>query len=151
MDAVTYPTESVVQFITENLIPVRIPSDSEPLATKFMIKWTPTLIVLDWNGKEHSRTVGFMTPEELIPSLLLGIAKTYYDLDMFDETLANLERVIQGYPQSGAAPEAIFYRGACGYKSTHDPKPLKQAYEKLQAEYPQSEWTKRALPYRLLP
>lgn len=151
MDAVTYPTESVVQFITENVIPLRIPSDSEPLATEFKIKWTPTLIVLDWNGKEHSRTVGFMTPEELIPSVLLGIAKTYHELDMFNEAIADLEKIIQGYPQSDAAPEAIFYRGVCGYKITHDPKPLKQAYVRLQAEYPQSEWTKRALPYRLLP
>lgn len=151
MDAVTYPTESVVQFITESLIPLRIPSDSEPLATEFKIKWTPTIIVLDWNGKEHSRTVGFLTPEELIPSLLLGIAKTYYESDMFPEAIANLEKIIQDYPQSGAAPEAVFYRGVNGYKSTHDPKHLKQAYERLQAEYPQSEWTKRALPYRLLP
>jgi len=151
MDAVTYPTESVVEFIAANVVPVRIPSDTEPLATEFRIKWTPTLIVLDWNGKEHSRTVGFMTPEELIPSILLGIAKTYYELDMFNEALADLDKVIEDYPQSDAAPEAIFYRGVCGYKSTHDPKPLKQAYEKLQAAYPQSEWAKRALPYRLLP
>jgi hypothetical protein len=28
--------------------------------------------------------------------------------------------------------------------------PLKAAYEKLQAEYPASEWTKRAYPYRLI-
>ena len=151
MDAVTYPTESVVEFIAANVVPVRIPSDTEPLATEFRIKWTPTLIVLDWNGKEHSRTVGFMTPEELIPSILLGIAKTYYELDMFNEALANFDKVIEDYPQSDAAPEAIFYRGVCGYKSTHDPKPLKRAYEKLQAAYPQSEWAKRALPYRLLP
>ncbi len=150
MDAVTYPTESVVQFITENIIPLRIPSNSEPLATEFKIKWTPTLIILDWNGKEHSRTVGFLTPEELIPSVLLGAAKAYYELDMFNEAIVNLDKIIQGYPQSAAAPEAVFYRGVCGYKSTHDPKPLKLAYKKLLAEYPQSEWTKRALPYRLL-
>jgi hypothetical protein len=33
----------------------------------------------------------------------------------------------------------------------HDPKPLKEAYERLQKEHPESEWTKRALPYRLIP
>ena len=31
-----------------------------------------------------------------------------------------------------------------------DPKKLKEAYEKLQEEYPNSEWTKRAYPYRLI-
>jgi outer membrane protein assembly factor BamD (BamD/ComL family) len=54
------------------------------------------------------------------------------------------------YPKSDSAPEAVYLRGVCGYKSTHAPKPLKEAYERLQAQYPSSEWTKRAYPYRLL-
>jgi hypothetical protein len=36
------------------------------------------------------------------------------------------------------------------YKSTHDPKPLRASYDKLAAEYPDSEWAKRAYPYRLI-
>ena len=59
--------------------------------------------------------------------------------------------MVRDYPKSKAAPEAIFLRGVAGYKSTHDPKPLKAAYEKLQAEYPGNEWTDRAQPYRLIP
>lgn len=151
MGAVTYPDETVVEFIVENLIPVQVKSDAQPLATDFNVKWTPTLVTLDADGKEHHRTVGFLPPEELVPSLLLGIAKCHFDRERYEEALRALNTLLEKYPKSDAAPEAIFLRGVSLYKSTHNPKPLKEAYEKLQAEYPSSEWTKRAYPYRLIP
>ena len=52
------------------------------------------------------------------------------------------------YPWSFAAPEAVYYRGVCGYKTTHEAGPLKKAYERIAKEYPNNEWVKRALPYR---
>ena len=150
MDTVTYPNDKVIEFIQKHLIPLRVAFDAKPLAADFDVKWTPTLITLDANGKEHQRTVGFLPPEELIPSLLLGIAKSYFNRERFSEALSNLDKLLADYPKSDAAPEAIYLRGVCRYKSTHDPKLLKGAYEQLQANYPSSEWTKRAYPYRLL-
>jgi len=151
MDAVTYPKSEVIEFLNKAVIPVRIPSDAIPLADDFNLKWTPMIVVLDWNGKEHQRTVGFLPPEELIPSILLGVAKTHFDLNQFADAMAILDKILADHGGSGAAPEAVFLKGVCGYKSTHNPSPLKQAYEKLQTTYPTSEWAKRALPYRLLP
>jgi hypothetical protein len=150
MGAVTFPDAKVIAFIKQNLIPVRLPHDHKPLAEQFQVKWTPALVTLDTEGKEHHRTVGFLPPEELIPSLLLGKAKIDFNHEDFAKALVSLEALLKDYPKSGAAPEAIFLRGVCGYKSTHTPKPLKEAYEKLAAEYRDSEWTKRAYPYRLL-
>jgi tetratricopeptide (TPR) repeat protein len=150
MDAVTYPNENVIEFIQRNMIPLRVAFDAQPLATDFNLKWTPTLIALDADGKEHQRTVGFLPPEELIPSLLLGIAKSYFDRERFSEALSTLDKLIKDYPNSDSVPEALYLQGVSKYKSTHNPKPLKEAYEQLQAKYPSSEWTKRAYPYRLL-
>jgi hypothetical protein len=150
MGAVTFPDAKVIAFIKQNLIPIRLPHDHKPLAEQFQVKWTPALVTLDTEGKEHHRTVGFLPPEELIPSLLLGKAKIDFNHEDFAKALVSLEALLKDYPKSGAAPEAIFLRGVCGYKSTHTPKPLKEAYEKLAAEYRDSEWTKRAYPYRLL-
>jgi tetratricopeptide (TPR) repeat protein len=150
MDAVTYPDDKVAEFINTNLIPLRVKSDSMPLSKDFNVTWTPTLVTLDQDGKEHYRTVGFIAPSELTPSLLLGIAKVHFDAGKFDSALECLEKIISGYPKSKAAPEAVFLRGVARYKSTHDAKPLKGAYEKLQADYPGSEWAERAQPYRLL-
>jgi tetratricopeptide (TPR) repeat protein len=150
MAAVTYPDTKVIGFIGENMIPVQVLFDAKPLSTDFNIKWTPTLITLDSKGKEHHRTVGFLSADELIASLLLGIGKSYFETDRFDEAIESLERLLKEYPNSDAAPEATYLLGVCRFKSTNDPKPLKAAYEQLKAQYPTSEWTKRAYPYRLL-
>lgn len=149
MDAVTYPQKAVQEFITENIIPVRVAFDG-PLAKEFKVTWTPTLVTLDWNGQEHHRTVGFLPAEELIASLLLASGKVFCDIEQFDRASAPIEKLLSAHSQTDAAPEAMYVRGVCGYKSTHNPVPLKAAWEQLQKHYPNSEWTKRAQPYRLL-
>jgi tetratricopeptide (TPR) repeat protein len=150
MDAVTYPDEKVADFIMSRVIPLRVPFDHKPLAADFNLKWTPTLITLDTEGKEHHRTVGFLGPEELVPSLLLGIGKTLFELEDFGKAIETFDQLLKEYPKSDSAPEAIYLRGVSLYKNTHDPKPLRAAYDKLKDDYPESEWTRRAYPYRLI-
>ena len=150
MGAVTYPNAKVIEFVERYFVPIQVLFDHKPLSSDFNIQWTPTVITLDADGKEHHRTIGFLSPEEFVPSLMLGIAKCHFDRGNFAEALSTLERLVADYPKSDSTPEAIYLRGVSRYKSTHDPKPLKEAYEKLQAAYPSSEWTKRAFPYRLL-
>ena len=150
MDAVTYPETVVVDFIQKKIIPVRIPFDTQPYCIDFNIQWTPTLVTLDPDGKEHHRTTGFLSPEELIPSLMLGIAKCQFDLGQFTEAIATIDKLLKEHAKSDSAPEAIYYLGVSQYKNTNDPAPLKVAYERLKDECPNSEWTKRAHPYSLL-
>ncbi len=150
MDAVSYPQEAVAEFVSTRTVPLRIPADAQPHAANFGVRWTPTLVTLDRDGTEHHRTVGFLPPEELVASLLLGSAKCHFDAGRFADALAELDEVLTRHPKTDAAPEAAFLQGVAGYKHTHDPKPLKAAYEKLAAVYPDSPWAKRALPYRLL-
>ncbi|MGA2150669.1 MAG: thioredoxin fold domain-containing protein [Geobacteraceae bacterium] len=149
MGAVTFPDDKVADFIMQRMVPLQVLAD-KPLADEFRVKWTPTIIVLDYYGKEHHRTVGFFPPEEFIPSLLLGMGKVIFDTDNFGDAIRHFDRLLADFPKSGVAPEAIFLSGVSKYKSSHDAKPLKEAYEKLKAEYPQSEWTMRAQPYSLL-
>jgi len=150
MDAVTYPQEGLVEFINQQVIPLRVLADQQPMATDFAIKWTPALLILDQQGKEHHRTVGFLSAEELIPSILLGIGNLHFNHNEFKEAIACYDRVLAQSPTSDSAPEAIFQKGVSLYKSTHDPKPLREAYNRLQESYPTSQWTKRAYPYRLI-
>jgi hypothetical protein len=149
MGAVTYPNEKVADFVMQRMVPLQVGAD-KPLAAECKVKWTPTIVVLDYYGKEHHRTVGFFPPEEFIPNLLLGMGKVDFDTDQFGDAIQHFDKLLAEYPKSGAAPEAIYLRGVSGYKSTHDAKPLKEAYEKLKTGYPQSEWTMRAQPYSLL-
>lgn len=150
MDAVTYPDEGVTNFIMEQMIPLRLPYDHKPYAEKFEIKWTPSLIVLDTDGKEAYRSVGFAPPEELIPMLKLGVGKAHFAAARFEKAIEAFDFVIGKYPKSKAAAEAIYFRGVSLYKHTDNPKPLREAYDKLSADYPDAEWTKKAYPYRLI-
>lgn len=150
MDAVTYPDKKVVDFIGEHVVPLKLSFDAKPAADDYNVKWTPTLITVNGGGKEHHRTVGFLPPEELIPSLLLGIGKVFFDQERITDALKYFEKLVKEYPKSDSTAEALYFKGVSEYKNTHDAKPLKLAYELLQAGYPSSVWTKRAYPYRLL-
>jgi tetratricopeptide (TPR) repeat protein len=150
MDAVSYPNPKVIAFFEKYLVPVRVLITSQPLPQQFKVQWTPALVLLDAEGEEHHRTVGFLPPEELIPSLMLGIAKSYFDRGQFSLAAKFLEELLAEYPKSGAAPEATYYLGVTHYKNTHDPSALKQAAKALQGNYPETEWAKRASVYQLL-
>ena len=150
MDTVTYPENKVIEFVRKSLIPLQVAFDAEPLSTDFNIKWTPTLITLGQDAKEHHRTVGFLDPEGFISNSLLGIGKFHFDNDRYPSALTFFENIIADYAQSDVVAEAIFLQGVSRYKNSGNPKPLKEAYETLSSDYPYSEWTKRAYPYRLL-
>jgi hypothetical protein len=150
MDAVSYPNEDVRAFIDEHLIALKIAPDVQPIAGDFNVNWTPTIVTLDAEGKEHHRTLGFLPPEEFIPSLMLGIGKTHFDLGRFEEVNSILQELVAKCPRSKAAPEAIYYLGVSSFKIAHDASHLKKAYERLHAEYPNNEWAFRAWPYSLL-
>lgn len=149
MGAVTYPDNKVADFVMGKMVPIQVQVDN-PLAAEFKVKWTPTIVILDYYGKEHHRTVGFFPPAEFIPNLILGMGKVDFDTDQFNDAILHFDRLLAEYPKSGAAPEAIYLRGVSRYKASHDARPLKEAYEKLKADYPASEWTMRAEPYSLL-
>lgn len=150
MDAVSYPKETVIEFINHHVVALRLGSDEQPMAKDFDISWTPALLILDSSGKEHHRTIGFMEPEELISSIILGIGKMHYDTGGYKEAIKKFEKILAKFPGSDSAPEAIFLAGISRYKSTNNPLPLKEAYELLHQQYPGNLWTKRAYPYRLI-
>lgn len=150
MDAVTYPTETVIEFLNDVVVPLKISVEQQPAELDFNIQWTPALLLLDQEGNEHHRTIGFLSPEELIPSVLLGLGNMCFHKDDFKEALNYYNKILDQHLGSDAVPEAIFQVGVCCYKSTNDPKPLKEAYEHLQRDYSTSTWTKRAYPYRLI-
>jgi|UniRef100_A0A7C3SLJ3 hypothetical protein len=151
MGAVTYPDERVVQFVDLNFIPVQVEVSNRELMEKYNVSWTPTILVLDAEGREHYRSVGFLPPEVFVATFGVAKGRYYLDLGQFAEAQAMFAAVIDRGAVPEVVPEAIFFQGVAAYKQTHDPKPLRAAYETLTAKYPQSEWAKRAEPYKLIP
>ncbi|MDD2558719.1 MAG: hypothetical protein RBR43_09125 [Desulfuromonadaceae bacterium] len=150
MDAVSYPQPSVIDFISNNLIPLRIAADHKELAPRFRVKWTPVLLLLDASGAEVYRTLGFFSPEELIASLLLGIGKSNFDKAERSAAIKKFDLILKEYPQSGSTPEAVYLQGVANYIETKDVSHLKELYQTLKRDYPQSTWLMRASPYSLL-
>lgn len=149
MDVVTYKNEKIVDFINRKVIPLRVNSNQQ-LATDFHIEWTPALIILDQNKREQYRSIGFLSVDEFIPTMLLGICNAFSSSNEFIMALGCYEKILIDYPASDVAPEAVFKRGVNLYKKSHDLRPLNEAYTHLQKNYPTSAWTKRAYPYRFL-
>ncbi len=154
MNTGPYSDAAVVTFVHENFIPVRSEcfwDRPTPLMLKFGIKWTPTFIVHDPEGKEHHRFVGYVPADDLYAHLGLGLGKILYDGDRLEEAASRFETVIRRHPDAGAAPEAVFLSGVADFKRTHDPKALRRVWDRLSTRYPQSEWTRRAEPYSAIP
>ena len=150
MDAVTYPDNEVIQFIQKSFIPLQLAYDVKPESVDFNIKWTPTLITLGSDSREHHRTVGFLDPEGFITNSILGIGKYHFDNDRYSEALSFFDDIITDHSKSDVVAEAIFLQGVSRYKNSGEAIHLKKAYESLCSRYPDSEWTTRAYPYRLL-
>ena len=121
------------------------------MVKRYGVKWTPTIIILDEDGDEHHRFIGFLQPEDFIAQMTLGKGKLAFNLDNFDQAIQCFQEILVGYPKTDVAPEAQYYLGVSKYKASHDPKELKLGLEALQRNYPQSEWTKKAQVYSLIP
>jgi thioredoxin-related protein len=107
MDTVTYPDPRTAEFVHRYLIPLRAYTNSPAAwAARFVIQYTPTVITLDDDGKEHHRTVGFLPPEEFIPSLMVGIGKSHFDARQFTKARLILEWLLTEFPNSQAAAAA---------------------------------------------
>jgi tetratricopeptide (TPR) repeat protein len=124
---------------------------NKALVKRFGIKWTPTIVILDADGDEHHRFIGFLPPEDFIAQIILGKGKAEFNLDYLEKAIQCFQEILVRYPKTDAAPEAQYFLGVSKYKASHDPKELKLGLETLQRDYPQSEWTKKAQVYALIP
>lgn len=150
MDAVAYIDPAVIAFVNETVIPIRTPASDPELGSRYRVKWTPTLLILDADGVEQYRTLGFYPPHELIPSLLLGIGKAKFNLPDRLAACDCFGKIVGQYPASPQAPEAVYLNGVSRYIESHDVANLIGIYDRLAAAYPDSPWLTRADPYRLL-
>ena len=151
LDAVSWQDEKVIQVVTDWFTPLRINSQKhEDVFKKYGVTWTPTIVVLDAEGKEHYRFTGFLPPQELCARIILDGAKAELNLENHSRAIKCFDEILQKYPGTFAAPEATFYLAVAQYLSSHEPKFLKEGLEQLRKKFADSEWTTRAKPYELI-
>jgi hypothetical protein len=147
MEKDTYDQEEIINFIAEHLEAIRVNDAGTPLFQDYDINWTPTVIFLDFFGRENHRSVGYLGPDEFTVNALLALGKIYSSNANFTAAKLHLDQVMKQDPHPDLVAEAIFYSGINRYRQTGKSEWLKKAAERLQRDYPRSSWTAKATPY----
>ena len=144
MDTVTYPEAKVSGLISQHFIPVKCHvGENKTLPQRFNVHWTPTLVVLDAQGTVHHSLTGFTPPEELAAQLEFAQAKAAFNKGDFQASLSGFNGVVEKYPKSPIAPEALYWSAVSEYKRTGSRDALMNGWKRLLKEYPDSDWAKR--------
>lgn len=114
MDTVTYPDPRTIEFVSRYFIALRVSTSvAGPLPGQFHVQYTPTIVVVDEDGKEHHRVVGFLQPEEFIPSMSLGIGKSLFNRGQCGRAVDIFDRILSECPGSQFRQQAEDLRNAC--------------------------------------
>lgn len=98
------------------------------------------MLILDSDGVERMRLEGYLPKDEFRAQLEMGLAR----LAFMNKDWADAERryaeVLDHYPKSKAAPEALYWKGVSRYKATNDHTILGELPGQFKEKYPDSIW-----------
>ena len=148
-----YTAPRVIEFIEANFHPVRIHVRENPEAWKKVggelgVVWTPTILVLSPEGKEQHRIEGFLPADDFLAQLGIGLAKAAFNLGDFAEAERHYRWVLEAFPKTESAAEAMYWAGVSVYKRTNDPSALKEIAGLFAERYQDTTWAKKASVWR---
>ena len=148
-----YSDAEVVNFVSEHFVPVRahVRHNAElyqQLGQRFNAQWTPTVLIVDPDGRERHRVEGFLPADDFLAQLRLGLAKSAFARGRFTEAEPLFRRVAERHPQSDAAPEAVYWAGVSRYKATNDAAALADTARAFDERYQDTSWAKKASVWR---
>jgi len=135
--------------VTEHFLPTRInvreqKADWDRYSARYGVQWTPTILIVDPSGAERHRIEGFLPVDELLAQLALGLGHSAFARQEFGEAERRLREVVERYPDTAAAPEALYWTGVARYKATNDAAALAGTAEAFTRRYQDSVWAKKA-------
>src|SRR5207247_1633210 len=144
-----YSDRRVVRFIEDNFIPVRVHTreqrdEFKRLGERFNSQWTPTILMIDANGQEQHRLEGFLPADDFLAQLTLGLGHAAFKAGDFASAEQRFREVVDQYPNSDAAPEALYWAGVSRYKASSDASALADTARSFREKYQDSSWAKRA-------
>jgi uncharacterized protein HemY len=139
----------VARFISDNFIAARVhakdqPEDFRRLGQRYSAQWTPTLLVIDPEGTERHRIEGFLPADDLLAQLTLGLGHSAFARQQWDRAEGYFRQVVDRFPQSDAAPEALYWAGVSHYKAKGDASALGATAREFTRRYQDSSWAKKA-------
>jgi hypothetical protein len=107
---------------------------------RFDSVWTPTILILDSNGEERYRIEGYLPKDEFRAALEVGLARVAFMSKNWAEAERRYAEVLEKYPDTKSAPEALYWKGVSHYKATNDHTILGELPAQFQQRYPDSVW-----------
>ena len=144
-----YPDPRVVSFFERNFVPVRVHArqnadEFKRLGARYNAQWTPTILMIDSTGEERHRIEGFLPVEDFLAQLTLGLGHSGFADGDFAEAERRFREVVEKYPSTDAAPEALYWAGVAHYKATGDPASLGDTGRQFRERYQNTSWAKKA-------
>ena len=139
--------------MNENFRPVRIHVRDNAEAWKKVggelgVEWTPTVLILDSSGVERHRIEGFLPVEDFAAQLMLGLAKSSFSRNDFGDAERRFKQVVDSYPDTESAAEALYWTGVSRYKGSNDASALGETARAFTNRYQDSSWAKKASVWR---
>lgn len=111
---------------------------------RFDAVWTPTVLVMDSDGVERLRIEGYLPKEEFRAQLEMGLARVAFMHKRWADAERMFAQVLEHYPETKVAPEAVYWRGVSHYKRTNDHTVLGQVADEFKQKYQDSVWAQKA-------
>ena len=148
-----YPDPRVTRFVNQNFRPVRIHVRENVEAWKRVggelgVQWTPTVLILDSSGVERHRIEGFLPTEDFLAQLTIGLGKSAFGRNEFAEAERWFKQVVDSYPDTESAAEALYWAGVSRYKGSNDAAALGETARAFSERYQDSSWAKKASVWR---
>lgn len=104
------------------------------------------MVILDPKGVERFRIEGYLPKEEFRAQLELGLARVAFMNKRWADAERRYTDVLDRYPESAAAPEALYWKGVSHYKATNDHTVLGDLPGEFQ-KYPDSIWALKTIAW----
>jgi TolA-binding protein len=112
------------------------------------VLWTPTVLVLDPSGVERRRSEGYLPRDEFFAELHLGLGRAAFMRKQWADAERFYGEVIERFPQTTGAAEAVYWRGVSRYKRTNDHTELPAVAAQFDRQYQDTAWAKKASIWR---
>ncbi len=111
---------------------------------RFLAKWTPTVMIVNSDGRELFRFEGYLPPHDFLAQLMVGYGRALFLQNKPADAKKIFDEVVARFGDTDFAPEAKYWSGVSEYRAGAKHEVLEELGKQMQAHYPRSNWAKRA-------